>query len=78
MAKSAAVRVRDLASGGVRTKTYVGDRDVLEKLKTKIQRHRAAHKPPDTAIHTPVPKGVRPGGFIASFLVVDPIQIADE
>jgi hypothetical protein len=72
------VRIRDLASGKVRIRTYAGETALLEKLRKRIITHRAAHHPPDTAIHTEIPAGIRPGGRIASFLVVDPIELRED
>jgi hypothetical protein len=72
------VAIEDFRTGRVKIVTYTGSREALEELKRDIVKDRKAHKPPGTAIHTPVPEGVTPGGFVASFLVMDPLTIVDE
>jgi len=72
------VRIRDLAARKLRVRTYRGSREALEELRRSIVSDRAAHKPPGTAIHTPVPPGVTPGGLVASFLVADPLEIEED
>ena len=72
------VKIRDIQVRKVRVRTYRGSREALAQLRADIIDDRAAHKPPGTAIHTPVPPGVQPGGLVASFLVVDPLVIEDD
>jgi hypothetical protein len=72
------VRLRDIRAQKIIVRTYRGSREALDELKSAILSDRAAHKPPGTAIHTPVPAGVKPGGFVASFLVADPLEIEDD
>jgi len=72
------VALEDFRTGQVRIVTYTGPREALGELMRDIIKDRKAHKPPGTAIHTPVPDGVTPGGFVASFLVMDPLTIIDD
>jgi hypothetical protein len=72
------VKIDDFKTGKVRVVTYRGPTDALLLLRREIRRDRAAHKPPGTAIHTPVPADVAPGGFVASFLVLDPLEVIEE
>ena len=72
------VRIRDIRTGEIRVRTYRGELPALERLKADIVKDRGSHKPPGTAIHTPVPPGVRPRALVPSFLVEDPILIAGE
>ena len=71
------VAIEDFRTGRVKIVTYRGPREALEELKRDILKDRGAHRPPGTAIHTPVPPGVEPGGFVASFLVMDPLTVVD-
>ena len=72
------VAIEDFRTARVKIVTYQGSKALLEELKRDILKDRAAHKPPGTAIHTPVPDGIEPGGFVASFLVMDPLTIVEE
>ena len=72
------VTIEDFRTGRVRIVTYRGSRELLEELKRDIIKDRGAHKPPGTAIHTPVPPGIEPGGFVASFLCKDPLKVVDD
>lgn len=72
------VAIEDFQTGRVKIITYRGSKAALEELRRDILKDRAAHKPPGTAIHTPVPDGIEPGGFVASFLVMDPVTIVDD
>jgi hypothetical protein len=72
------VAIEDFRTGRVKIVTYTGSTAALEGLKRDIIKDRAAHKPPGTAIHTPVPDGIEPGGFVASFLVMDPITVVED
>jgi len=72
------VAIEDWQTGRVRIITYRGSKASLEELRRDIIKDRGAHKPPGTAIHTPVPEGIEPGGFVASFLVMDPLTIVDD
>ena len=72
------VAIEDFKTGQVKIVTYQGSVKALEELKRDILKDRGAHKPPGTAIHTPVPDGITPGGFVASFLVMDPLTIVDD
>jgi len=72
------VAIEDFRTARVKIVTYQGSRALLEELKRDILKDRAAHKPPGTAIHTPVPAGIEPGGLVASFLVMDPLTVTDD
>jgi len=72
------VRIRDIQTGKIRVRTYRGELRALERLKAEIMLDRGSYKPPGTAIHTPVPPGVRPRALVPSFLVEDPIVIVGE
>jgi hypothetical protein len=72
------VAIEDWQTGRVKIITYRGPKAVLEELRRDIIKDRGAHKPPGTAIHTPVPDGIEPGGFVASFLVMDPLTIVED
>ena len=72
------VAIEDFRTGRVKIITYTGSRTVLEELKRDIMKDRQTHKPPGTAIHTPIPDGITPGGFVASFLVMDPLTIVQD
>ncbi len=72
------VRIDDFKTGKIRVVTYRGPTESLLALRKEILKDRAAHKPPATAIHTAVPANVKPGGFVASFLVLDPLRVIEE
>ena len=72
------LRITDIETGRTRLRVYRGPRIALEALKADIEGDRGGYGPPGTAIHTPVPPGVDPTGFVPSFLVVDPIVIRDD
>jgi hypothetical protein len=72
------IRIRDIQSGKLRLRSYRGPAVALRALKDDIAKDRKSHHPPGTAIHTPVPAGITPAGFVPSFLVVDPMEITED
>ena len=69
------VRITDVPTGKIRLRTYIGELAALERLRQDILKDRAGYHPPGTAIHTPIPPGVKPKSMVPSFLVRDPIEI---